>query len=273
MTNKMYFGALFCTGLLSLAGCSSSSFSDSVAPSSSEKPSHAASVITMNDSYWQVESIQQGGTIDYSYVTMSIDDGQISGSTGCNRYTGAVTLDAVNEGLSAFTVDNIALTRKMCAPALMKQEQKFVEALNETQLYSIDSGTWLVLLNGDKSETIKAISTSNSTTTTAPRASHSEKQPTAPVSQKQDVIDSKQTNNTKRYTCETPSANITPLEVSSLGPDTLGLSLNNNLHIVQLSRSASGAKYTNNKNVVFWNKGDDAILSINSGRYHCNLLK
>ena len=182
-------------------------------------------------------------------------------------------MDAVNEGLSAFTVDNIALTRKMCAPALMKQEQKFVEALNETQWYSIDSGTWLVLLNGDKSETIKAISTSNSTTTTAPRASHSEKKLTAPVSQKQDVIDTKQTNNTKRYTCETPSANTTTLEVSSLGPDTLGLSLNNSLHIVQLSRSASGAKYTNNKNVVYWNKGDEAILSINSGRYHCNLLK
>ncbi|MEC8903836.1 MAG: MliC family protein [Pseudomonadota bacterium] len=40
---------------------------------------------------------------------------------------------------------------------------------------------------------------------------------------------------------------------------------------MQLSRSASGAKYTNNKNVVFWNKGDVATLSINSGYYHCSL--
>lgn len=273
MTNKMYFGALFCTGLLSLTGCSSSSVSDSVSPSSSENPSHATSVIAMNDSYWQVESIQQGGIIDYSHVTMSIDDGQISGSTGCNRYTGAVTVEAESEGLSAFTIDNIVLTRKMCAPALMKQEQKFVEALNETQLYSVDSGTWLVLLNGDKSETIKAMLTSESTADTDYQSSHNEKKLTAPVNQKQDVIDTKQTNNTKRYTCETPSANTTTLEVSALGPDTLGLSLNNNLHIVQLSRSASGAKYTNNKNVVYWNKGDEATLSINSGSYHCNLLK
>ena len=77
----------------------------------------------------------------------------------------------------------------------------------------------------------------------------------------------------KVYDCETPSANTTSLKVNSLGPDTLALTLNNTHHIVQLSRAASGAKYTNNKNVVFWNKGDEATLSVNSGNYYCSLIK
>lgn len=73
-----------------------------------------------------------------------------------------------------------------------------------------------------------------------------------------------------RYECETPNANTTDLQVNKLGPDKLALAIDNSHHIVQLSRSASGAKYTNNRGVVFWNKGNVATLSIKSAYYLCS---
>ena len=158
----------------------------------------------------------------------------------------------------------------------MKQEQRFIEMLAASASYSIVENTWLVLYDSNGDETIRAIAAQISQSTTNKSASATKSNVDTKLSdltssQKQDVVDSNEQESTKTYKCETPNANLATLRVNTLGPDTLALSLNNAHHIVQLSRSASGAKYTNNKNVVFWNKGDVATLSINSGYYHCSL--
>ncbi|MEC9125496.1 MAG: MliC family protein, partial [Pseudomonadota bacterium] len=170
----------------------------------------------------------------------------------------------------------LILTKKACAPALMKQEQRFIEMLTASASYSIVENTWLVLYDSSGNETIRAIAAQISQSTTNKSASTTKSNVDTKLSdlassQKQDVVGSNEQESTKTYKCETPNANLATLRVNTLGPDTLALSLNNTHHIVQLSRSASGAKYTNNKNVVFWNKGDVATLSINSGYYHCSL--
>ena len=259
MTYRTYLGALTGAALFSLAACSTSPDIDGSPSSDLGAQSTPSELTTFTDSYWQVESIKQGGIIDYSNITMNISNNRISGSTGCNRYTGTINVESESDGRFTLTTDNIALSRKMCAPALMKQEQQFIDALTETAFYAIDKNTLLTLFDSNKAETVKAINTSGSLSSIQP-------------SEKQDRVNTPQPS-AKVYDCETPSANTTSLKVNSLGPDTLALTLNNTHHIVQLSRAASGAKYTNNKNVVFWNKGDEATLSVNSGNYYCSLIK
>lgn len=73
------------------------------------------------------------------------------------------------------------------------------------------------------------------------------------------------------YKCEMFNVNFVILCVNMLGFDILVLLLNNIYYIVQLLCLVLGVKYINNKNVVFWNKGDVVILLINLGYYYCSL--
>ena len=285
MTYRKYLWALTGSALLSLTACSSVSSLYSNESEGSEKHTEGKP-LTLADSHWQVESIDRAGIIDFSHVTLNVnsngDTSRVSGSTGCNQFTGALDVDEADTVFSdkssaeSFSTDKLILTKKACAPALMKQEQRFIEMLAASATYSIVENTWLVLYDSSGNETIRAIAAQISQSTTNKSASATKSNVDTKLSdltssQKQDVVDSNEQESTKTYKCETPNANLATLRVNTLGPDTLALSLNNTHHIVQLSRSASGAKYTNNKNVVFWNKGDVATLSINSGYYHCSL--
>ena len=285
MTYRKYLWALTGSALLSLTACSSVSSLYSNESEGSEKHTEGKP-LTLADRHWQVESIDRAGIIDFSHVTLNVnsngDTSRVSGSTGCNQFTGALDVDEADTVFSdkssaeSFSTDKLILTKKACAPALMKQEQRFIEMLTASATYSIVENTWLVLYDSNGNETIRAIAAQISQSTTNKSASATKSNVDTKLSdltssQKQDVVDSNEQESTKTYKCETPNANLATLRVNTLGPDTLALSLNNTHHIVQLSRSASGAKYTNNKNVVFWNKGDVATLSINSGYYHCSL--
>ena len=285
MTYRKYLWALTGSALLSLTACSSVSSLYSNESEGSEKHTEGKP-LTLADSHWQVESIDRAGIIDFSHVTLNVnsngDTSRVSGSTGCNQFTGALDVDEADTVFSdkssaeSFSTDKLILTKKACAPALMKQEQRFIEMLAASASYSIVENTWLVLYDSSGNETIRAIAAQISQSMTNKTASATKSNVDTKLSdltssQKQDVVDSNEQESTKTYKCETPNANLATLRVNTLGPDTLALSLNNAHHIVQLSRSASGAKYTNNKNVVFWNKGDVATLSINSGYYHCSL--
>ncbi|WP_394221245.1 META domain-containing protein [Alteromonas gracilis] len=287
MTYSKYLWALTGTALLSLSACSSvsQSFSNTSTSNESNTPLER---VDFKASHWQVESINQSGIIDFSHVSVSVnstsENVRISGSTGCNQFTGALNtsgaLQDENEKsqLLSLKVDRISLTKKLCAPALMKQEQKFVQALLNATHYAIVENTWLVVYDDDKNERIKAVVTQSLQSTSAKTENESVEKPSPrrDVSNDNSTDTQTMTNNViqpsaKKYECRTPTANIALMTVNTLSSNTLALSLNNVHHIVQLSRSASGAKYTNNKGVVFWNKGDEATLSINSGFYQCSL--
>lgn len=76
---------------------------------------------------WILEDLNKTGIIDNTHVTLILDDnGRLSGNSGCNRYTGGYELrgDVLN------VAPNVASTRMACrAPAVMQQEQKYLELL------------------------------------------------------------------------------------------------------------------------------------------------
>lgn len=74
---------------------------------------------------WIVEDIGDTGIIDRSRVTIEfLDNNRIAGRASCNRYTGSYALRG--EGIE---VGPVAATRMACAPALMTQEQRFLDIL------------------------------------------------------------------------------------------------------------------------------------------------
>ena len=56
--------------------------------------------------------------------------------------------------------------------------------------------------------------------------------------------------------------------VRFVGPDTIELLLNDESMILTSERSASGAKYAKG-DLVFWNKGDEALLLLGESRHSC----
>ena len=101
---------------------------------------------------WQIEDIDGGGIIDRSMVTMQIvEEGRVSGSTGCNQYFGNLTLDA-----SAFRVEGAGSTRKACVPAIMHQEQRFLSALQDVRRYAVD-GEFIRLYDESDTERLRMI--------------------------------------------------------------------------------------------------------------------
>ena len=59
-------------------------------------------------------------------LTLLIDSGRVSGSSGCNSYSGSVEL---GETATAFAIGPLLSTRKACPPEIMNLEQRYTAAL------------------------------------------------------------------------------------------------------------------------------------------------
>ena len=62
-----------------------------------------------------------------------------------------------------------------------------------------------------------------------------------------------------------------PARVRFVGPETIELLMNDESLILVRERSASGAKYVAD-DIVFWNKGDEAMLETGAERFSCTRL-
>ncbi|BCP55392.1 hypothetical protein K32_40090 [Kaistia sp. 32K] len=95
---------------------------------------------------WLAEDIGGNGVLDIVQSTLSIEgDGKISGSGGCNRYFGTVT---VKDGV--LKVGPLGATQMACVPAQMDQERKFLDALSATRSFRIDGAKLTLLDAGGK---------------------------------------------------------------------------------------------------------------------------
>lgn len=93
---------------------------------------------------WLAEDIRGGGVLDRVQSTLEIaSDGTVSGSGGCNRYSGraGITGPGIQFG-------PLAATRMACAPALMGQEARFLEALGEARGWRVDGARRKLYLLG-----------------------------------------------------------------------------------------------------------------------------
>lgn len=73
------------------------------------------------------------------------ENGKLSGSTGCNAFSAAV----IDKADKRIAIEQVALTRKLCAEKLDSIETAFVRALEETQFLE-RQGKRLVFLSGTR---------------------------------------------------------------------------------------------------------------------------
>lgn len=89
---------------------------------------------------WLAEEVGGKPVPDKARLTISIAaDGTVSGSGGCNRFTGT----AVVEG-NRISFPPFAATRKMCVPAVMIPEQEFLGALAAVTAYRLEGSSLML---------------------------------------------------------------------------------------------------------------------------------
>ena len=80
-----------------------------------------------------VEWIDARPLIDNSYLTITLDeDGRAFGTAGCNHWFSSYSMKD-----QQISFGQPGSTRMMCAPALMEQEQRFLEALGKVQRWDL----------------------------------------------------------------------------------------------------------------------------------------
>ncbi len=103
---------------------------------------------------WQAAFVEGVSLVAGSKVTAEFGaDGKISGSAGCNRYTGGYTASSADKTLD---ISRLASTRMMChEPAgVMEQENNFIIALEAAATYRIEAG-WLTIRKADGSSAVR----------------------------------------------------------------------------------------------------------------------
>ena len=91
---------------------------------------------------WTVEYIGKRPVIDNSPAYMEFpEDGRVAGNSSCNQFTGTYELNA-----GSLEFSKLASTKKMCHPALMEQETRFLAATQRVAKVQFFKGL-LVLLD------------------------------------------------------------------------------------------------------------------------------
>ena len=76
---------------------------------------------------WTLTELEGSPPVEGATVDMTIGDDGVSGSAGCNSYTGAASVD-VDAGTMTLGPE-IASTMMACEQPIMDQEQKFLDSL------------------------------------------------------------------------------------------------------------------------------------------------
>ncbi|WP_263141228.1 META domain-containing protein [Pseudomonas sp. RIT-PI-AD] len=82
---------------------------------------------------YQVEWIGERPLVERSHLTLNLgEDGRAYGNAGCNHWFAPYTLE--NDSLR---FGQTGSTRKLCSPAVMEQEQRFLDALGQIQRWDV----------------------------------------------------------------------------------------------------------------------------------------
>ncbi|WP_285425136.1 META domain-containing protein [Pseudomonas sp. efr-133-TYG-103a] len=85
------------------------------------------------DHGYVLEWIGERPLIDNSHLTMTLGkDGRAYGNAGCNHWFASYQLDG-----DAIHFGPVGSTRKLCAPALMEQEHRFLEAIGKVEHWDV----------------------------------------------------------------------------------------------------------------------------------------
>ena len=126
-------------------------FTATLARDGRDLPACAGNPADLLDGDWTATTLNGAPLPAGVTVTLSFAGGRISGTSGCNRFTGTAAL--TGEGLS---IGQIAATKMACPPPLMETEQAVFAALAAVAAFDIDADGSLRLATPDGTALIGA---------------------------------------------------------------------------------------------------------------------
>ena len=85
------------------------------------------------DHGYVLEWIGERPLMDNSHLTMTLGkDGRAYGNAGCNHWFASYRLEG-----DSLRFGPVGSTRKLCAPALMEQEHRFLDAMGQVQRWDV----------------------------------------------------------------------------------------------------------------------------------------
>ncbi len=106
----------------------------------------AMAEITGPQGRWLAEDIGGRGVIDRLQSVIVLDEGgRITGNAGCNAIAGRAEISG-----DTIRIGPLAVTRKLCTPAIMDQEARLITALGQAQAWQIDRARHKLILTGEE---------------------------------------------------------------------------------------------------------------------------
>ena len=104
----------------------------------------ARALPTLIGSAWRLEDLAGAGALDHVEATLEFPEaGRVAGLASCNRFFGYFETSG-----ATLTIARLGATKKLCPPALMDQETKYLRALEGAERFVLDGATLAVYSKG-----------------------------------------------------------------------------------------------------------------------------
>lgn len=95
-------------------------------------------------SVWRLEDLGGAGVLDGAEATLEFPEGgKAAGRGSCNRFFGTVELSG-----GSITFGPLGSTRMSCGEAVMSQEAKYLNALQDAERFTLDGSRILIYSKG-----------------------------------------------------------------------------------------------------------------------------
>jgi heat shock protein HslJ len=119
-----------------IQGCASNNVTANIEADPAMPQDSSFDLSSLTGTTWVAEDIAQRGVIDNLQSSLQIlSASQVAGFAGCNSFTGSAQFSPGKVRMS-----QLASTRKMCPPAIMDQEKKFLAALGAARSARMENG-------------------------------------------------------------------------------------------------------------------------------------
>lgn len=116
----------------------------------SASPAPAAAIHPLIGTSWVARDIDGGAVLADVQSTFTVESAErVSGRAGCNQYFGRVGLEA-----GSIAISRVGSTRMACAPALMDQERRFLDALQAASSWE-RSADILIIFDGERRQRLR----------------------------------------------------------------------------------------------------------------------
>ncbi len=101
---------------------------------------------SLDGTEWVLASLNGSSPLEGTEITLAFDDGEASGSAGCNSYFGPYTV----EGMDGLTFQGLANTEMACLEpeGIMEQETEYLQTLRAATRFTVTDGQLEILADG-----------------------------------------------------------------------------------------------------------------------------